>query len=225
MELNLIEKFLLIAHRQEKGRFYIDGFQLTYGLIGAVLLKMSLENRIEIDNQFLKITNDVGIQDEVMQEVVNIIKTSEKQRKIKSWVSRLEKKSRKYKWVYLNNLEQKRIIRIENKKFLGLFPYKLTYQLDTLIREELISELRSNVLNDKKIPVENISLLALVQACQMHKILSKDKKELKLIKKELKRIIKENPIAETVDKTIREIQAAIIASIAASVTVTAAVSS
>jgi hypothetical protein len=59
----------------------------------------------------------------------------------------------------------------------------------------------------------------------MHKILSKDKKELKLIKKELKRIIKENPIAETVDKTIREIQAAIITSITASVTVTAAVSS
>ena len=54
----------------------------------------------------------------------------------------------------------------------------------------------------------------------MHKIFSSDKAELKTIKKRLKTIMEENPIAESVDKTIKEVQAAIFVGIMASTVVT-----
>jgi hypothetical protein len=44
----------------------------------------------------------------------------------------------------------------------------------------------------------------------MHKTLSSDKDELKRIKKELKQVIEKSPIAGIVDKTIKEVQAAIM---------------
>jgi hypothetical protein len=50
MELNITEKFLLLGLHPEKGRFIISDVHLSYGLVGAILLEMSIDNRIAIEN-------------------------------------------------------------------------------------------------------------------------------------------------------------------------------
>jgi len=83
------------------------------------------------------------------------------------------------------------------------------------MRNSLIRQLRECILFHKELNNENSVLLGLVEACRMHKILSSDREELKTIRKELKAIIKESPIAETVGETIKQVQIAIISSVAA----------
>jgi len=83
------------------------------------------------------------------------------------------------------------------------------------MRNRLIRQLRECILFHKELNNENTVLLGLVEACRMHKILSSDREELKTIRKELKAIIKESPIAETVGETIKQVQIAIISSVAA----------
>jgi golgi phosphoprotein 3 len=67
-----------------------------------------------------------------------------------------------------------------------------------------------------------LALLAMIEVCKLHKVIAKDKEQAKLIKKELKIIIKESPIAQTVESTIKEIQAAIIAATMAATIATTA---
>jgi len=83
-------------------------------------------------------------------------------------------------------------------------------------------QIRNSILYRKDIGNENVVILGLVEACQMHKIISPDREERKRLKKELKIIIKKSPIADAVNKAIKQVQAEVIASItAASIAATA----
>ncbi len=113
-------------------------------------------------------------------------------------------------------MEAKGLIRIEHRKFLGLIPYRKCYLTDSRTRDSLIRQLRECVLFRRELINENIVILGLIEACRMHNIISSDRQELKTIRKELKLIIKESPIAEAIDKTIKEVQAAIIAAVTVS---------
>lgn len=223
MKLNTFEKFLLIAHHPSKGRFAISEVHINYGIIGAGLMEMSLFELIKIEKQMLVIKNGIATNNAIVSEISMIIKNSKKPRKIKYWIPKLARKSKKYKWIVLNDLANKRLIRIEHKKFLGLIPYRKTYLTGSRLRNNLISQLKKNILHRQDLSDEDIVILGLIEACEMHKILSSDKEELKRLKKELKEIIKESSIANTLDETIKQVQAAIIGAMVASmVAVTAA---
>jgi golgi phosphoprotein 3 len=216
MKLHTAEKFLILAHHPEKGRFIINGLQLNYGIVGALLLEMSLEKIVSVQDNRL-VYNSAGKEnDQVITELSATIRQSEKTRKIKSWISKFAGKSRRYKWTILRQLSDKKLIRIENKKFLGLIPYKRSYLINKSIRAEMIRTARNNVLYRKDLDEENIVVLGLIEACRMHRIISSDRQELKKIRKELKEIIKESPIAGVLAETIKQVNTAIIASVAAS---------
>lgn len=216
MNLNTAEKFLLIAQHPVKGRFTISDVQINYGIIGALLLEMSLENRIAIEENILILKNDKSSENTIISEIVMIIRTSQRQRKVRFWIGKLERKSLIYKRKIMDGMEAKGLIRIEHRKFLGLIPYRKYYLTDSRTRDSLIRQLRECVLFRRELINENIVILGLIEACRMHNIISSDREELKTIRKELKLIIKESPIAEAIDKTIKEVQAAIIAAVAVS---------
>ena len=50
MKFSTAEKFLMIAHHPDKGRFVTDHIHLEYGIIGAILLDMSLERSISLED-------------------------------------------------------------------------------------------------------------------------------------------------------------------------------
>jgi hypothetical protein len=74
------------------------------------------------------------------------------------------------------------------------------------------------VLLRREINNENLVVLGLIEACNMHKIITSDKSELKTLKQELKAIVKESPIAGAVAVTIKQMQAAIAMATIASAT-------
>ena len=123
MELSVVERFLLLAQHPEKGRFTISGIQLNYGIVGALLLQMSLEKRIVLENNTLVLKNRRNIKDHLVREIVEIIGASDKKRKIRYWINKLNRKSNRYKWTILNEMDRKRLVRIDNKKFLGLIQH------------------------------------------------------------------------------------------------------
>lgn len=225
MKLNTIEKFLLLAKHPVKKRFIISEMHINYGIIGGILMEMSLENRIKLDNKSLLLENMEPSTNYLINDVSAIITKSTKTRKIRYWMTKLNRYSNKYKWLVLQELASKNLIGIEESKFLGFIPIKKSYLINATARIEIIEELRQIILFKKEISDENMGLLGLVEACKMHTIISREKEELKRIRKELKQMIKNSPIATTVDQTIREIQAAIIASVIASSAATTAATS
>lgn len=216
MKLNTITKFILAAQHPSKGRFIISGMYIQYGIVGAALLEMSKDKQIDIENNKVLLIQEEKSYNPIISEISMQIGNSKKIRTIKYWVTKLARKSNRYKWAVLTDLEKNNLVRIENRRFLGLIPYRKHFLIDNTIRINLISQLRNKVLFRQNLDEESILILGLIEACKMHKIITSDRKELKKVKKELKQIIKESPIAETVDKTIKQIQAAIMGAIIAS---------
>ncbi len=213
MELTLVEKFVLLAHHPEKGRFTVTGVQLWNGIVGALLIEMSLQKRIEIEDGRIVLKDDKKISDPVMSEIAGMIKQSEKPKKIRYWLSKISKKANRYKKEVLAGMVKKGLLRSERKRFIFI-PYTLFYLQDKRIWGKMIRHLRKAALYPSSVDVtqEDVVLLGLIEATKMHKVLASNKDELKRIKRELKKVIEESPIAGVVDKTIREMQGAIIAS-------------
>ncbi len=216
MKLNTLSKFLLLAHHPEKGRFLISDAHVNYGIIGAALLEISIDGQINIEENKLLLLKEANSENSIIAKILKEIRSSKKTRKIKYWITKLARKSRKFKWAILADLEKNQLLKIEDRKFLGLISYKKSYLIESKTRNDLINQLKKDALSGRDLSNETILVLGLIEACKMHKIITSDKVELKKLKQELKEIIKKSPIADTVDKTIKQVQTAIIGAIVAS---------
>jgi len=159
----------------------------------------------------------------ILKEVLIMIDEARREQKIKYWVNKLSHRSKRFKRTFLNDLVAKHLIQLEEKKFLGIIPYRVHYLLNQQLRVQIIKDARNDVLNNNDLGKENL-VLGLIEACKMQKFIAYDKRELKIMKKTLKQMLKESQIAETIDKTIQEVQAAVMAAIIAA-TVASTVSS
>ncbi len=218
MELNTIEKFLLIAHHPEKWWYKINQIHLKYGIAGAILLELALRNDIVLEESKIQVNTKSKSDDKeypLFGEIVQTIELSRRLHKPKYWIQKYGRRPRKLKWEFLSGLEKKRLIRIKRLKFLGI-PYRRTYLIDKHIRVQLISNLRESLIYKKSKTEEDIAILGLIEACKMYRIIEPDRSKRKIIRKELKYVIKESPISEILQATIKQIQIAIAMAVAAS---------
>jgi len=214
--LTISEKLLLIAHHPDKARFRIPEVQLKYGLIGALLLEMTLEERLVLENNKMVLKNKEIPADPVIKELTEKMGSQDSPRKIRFWIRRLAQKSARYKWLRLHGLEKKRVLRIEHRKFLGWIPYRRSTLVNKKLQYDLVRETRNSIMQQGELSNEQLVILGLVKACRMNNIIGRERSERSMINERLKTIMKENPIAEDVDRTIRQVQAAIIGAVAAS---------
>ncbi len=215
---NTAEKFLLIAHHPEKGRFMVSQMYIQYGIAGAILLDMTLEERIDIADKKLILKAARDSTDPVINEVTILMSQSPKSRRADHWVRKLATRHNKFKWQILNGLADKRIVRIEEKKFLGLIPYRKSYLIESYTRSNIVRQLKSEILAYTREPSpSNMAIAGLIEACRMQRTLSDDREERKTIKTQLKKINKESPVSDVVSQTIRQVQGAIIASVTATI--------
>ena len=215
--LKTSEKFLILAHHPEKGRLVVSRQYFRYGLAGAILLDLCLDERIGFENGRITARPGNTPADPVKGEVLKMITDSARPRKTGYWVRKLAFLNTRYMKQIVAGLVSKRLVRIEDTKVLGIFPWSRTYLTESLTREKLIRQLRNDILVYRGDVNDSTALAGLIEACRMWRILSTDRDELKMIRSQIKRIIKDTPVAGAVGQTIRQVQAAIIASVTASV--------
>jgi Golgi phosphoprotein 3 len=215
---NTAEKFLLMAHHPEKGKFMISQLFIQYGIAGAIMLDMTLEERIDISDKKLILKPARVSADPVINEVTTLMSQSPQSRKAYHWVRKLAMRHKRYKWQILNSLADKRIVRIEEKKFLGLIPYRKSYLIESYTRSNIVRQLKSELLAYTREPSpSSMAIAGLIEACRMQRILSDDREELRTIKTQLKKAIRDSPVSDVVSQTIKQVQAAIIASVTAAI--------
>lgn len=209
------EKFLIIAHRPEKGGFLTSQTFIQYGIAGAILLDLTLAERISIVDKKLFLKPGKALSSPMLDDVSTMISQSSNPRKVSYWVGKLATRYDRYKWQILEGLEGKRILRIERRKFLGLIPYRQSVFTETYTRASLVRQLKNEILSGRAADGELGALAGMVKACSMERVLSTDRDELKRLRQQLKVMVSENPVSDVVAQTIRQVQAAIIASVTA----------
>lgn len=195
----------------------IQSTYLQYGLAGAILLDLTISDRIETDGTKLSLKRSRPTTDPLLQEVTALMSQSPVPRKTGYWIRKLGARYNKYLMQLLKGLADKRLLRIEEKKFLGLIPYRKSYLLESYTRTNLVRQLKNEIMAYRGVPGENLPLALLVAACRMQRIVTYDRDELKQVKSQLKLMAREHPVSDAVAQTINQVQAAVIASITVAV--------
>jgi len=225
--LSIPEQFLIIAHRPARAGFSgsaLSADYIKYGVVGAILLDLSIHDALRIENNIVATTGKNPELYPMADKILQKIRSSRKQKKIKHWVKKLGSKGSAFKKEGIRQLENKGMIRTEKKKFLGLIPYYKTYLPEQKYRSKLRERLRSILLASHKAQPDEAILLGLIEACKIHRVLISQKQERRKIKKALKQFNRENVITRAVGDSLKEIQAAIMASISASAAASSAAS-
>ncbi len=221
MNLTLSEQFIYLAHHPTKFHSVIGSPQRSTALIGALLLQLFKKKAFTLENKKLipkEPENQLNQAELLLWERLN---GSKRKRTLKSWISRLQHKSERYRKIVNGDLEKKEFFRIERKKFLFI-PYQRIYVSQPEFHQKLGIHLRKAMQTPEQLSPEERQLLALVKATLLYKPLSPNRKEWRAIRKELKALDVENLVSKDVSKTIEEIEAAIIVSIVTTTVIVAA---
>lgn len=212
MTLNTAERFLLLIQHPKKQGFVIPYHIKNAGLAGAVLLDLASEKKITLDNGKVVVASADTDLSRAHKLLLEEMSNSDRTRKVKAWIQRFARKPGKYQKEIVEELVNKRIIRILPKSFLGIKYYR-TRLVNPMPRQQLVHEIRDGIFYHKEISAENIPVLGLIEACRMHQTVAKNRKEARACRRKLKEMIKSDTISKEVDQVIREMNAAIIGAV------------
>lgn len=206
--MNTSEKFLLLIQHPVKSRFLVSEPERRAGLIGSVILDLVYAHNLETDNKKLIVRTNKTELSEAHRLILQKIDESGKIRKVRSWIEKLFRQSGNYQKRLLNDLENKKIIKIIPRQFLFIKYYR-SRLVNTAVRDNLIEEIRNIIFKNKKADNENALILGLIEACNMYKIICRDRFEKKICKKKLIVLRQTALFPQDLDLIIKGVQVAI----------------
>jgi len=213
MALSLFEELLLIAIDDDKGTVAssVSG-HLPYGLAGALLAELALQEKIYIDKGRLVLADTSQSGNDIEAEALQIIAASKKPRKVQHWINSLG--STKYARRVAERLAEKGLVTIEERRILWIIPYDAYPQQDASAKYWVKQRLRSVALGGVAPSARDVTLLSLVKSCDMlGLVFTRD--ERKTARKEIDELVKREPFGDALRTTLEEIDSAAAAVIVA----------
>ena len=225
IELNLLEKYLLIALDDEKGKFINDSIHLHYGFAGAILLEMAMRDKIEVQGEIIKLKEKSTEKEVALNKAIELFRQEGKMSS-KDCIAKLAKKAAELKNDTLQRLINKGVLEKKEDKILWIFPNDKYPTQNNLPENKLRHRLNELVLNGKKPEAEDIMLLSLINTSGLTKEAFRDASEnRKVIKNKIEHMTSDMKLSQVINTSIREIQAAIMIAITTAVVITTTASS
>lgn len=217
--LNLLEELLLLALDDERGKIISSSsLALPYGLSGAILLEFSLAGKILLEGNKLIVNDNSSTGNEILDKALDIINSSPKQKTIKYWVSKLERKMKGLKKDLLLHLIEKEILIETENKILWVIPTKRYPTNNPEPENQVRKRIKGIVIDGNDIDDRSKLLISLVNSCSLvNEVFTKD--ERKVANKRIKEIVESEKVGESISNTINEIIMAVIISTVVATTV------
>jgi Golgi phosphoprotein 3 len=216
MNKKVTEYFFILALNADTGYYRVSGNYLSYGVLGAMLMDLALNDKIDLDGKFVRLKDASITGLPVYDKMLDSIRASSKSRTIKYWLRKFVFKASWYRKELQKLLVNNATLKQEQKRFIGI-PYSIYFPANIPDTDRLVYRLKDILLYNKVAEEHELMFLGLAYACRMHRSMAKESQERRRIRKALVIYIKENPVASDVRKSIQEIHAAITASISAAV--------
>jgi len=214
MDISVSKLFVILAISPVKGRVSLDSIYFKYSLTGALIMEYHESGEFTLENKRM-IPSFRNNGDPVHDYFADTIMKSNRNRRMSFWIRRLTYKNRFIFNEIVNSLERERILHIEHKKFLNIFPYRRFWFPDNSVRSSLVERLREILIYGKKPSKKESMLLGLVEASKAYKLLSRENGESKVLRAKNKELLKGDTQSAEISQAIREVQAAVVASISA----------
>jgi len=207
--LTIAEELLLLALDDEKGNIVFSAANsLGYGLAGAILSELTLEERITLEGKKVVITNDAPLEDKVLNRIASQIKDSAKSRSPRSWIERLNKTELRKE--LLQRLVEKGILQEKEEKVLGIFTRRRYPESQGAPEHSIRTRIQECLDGSREPDARTTMLLGLIKACNLVGEIV-PKKEKRVVEKQIEQMMKNNPYSKAVKASVDAMQAAIIA--------------
>lgn len=212
--LTLFEELFLLSLHEKKSIELSNDYTLRYGLAGAILAELIEMGRISIDDKKrVALRNDALTGQDLLDEALMKIKDSVKEHKLAYWIDHLSC-GKKEQMKLISALEQKGVLRQEEKRFLWVIPYTVLPDMDASAKYALKERLRRAVLTQKTVDTREMILISLMKACQMlDHLFTRD--EIKSARRKVEQLVKDELLGSAVTELIAEIEAASAAAVVA----------
>ncbi len=209
--LTILEEFLLLALDDVSGQFYsLARSTLDCASAGAVLMDLTLRHRLDNDLKHMFIVDSAATGDDILDPVLQTMSLAPvlTPHPIVHWLSRLTEEGEALREKALRRLEERGILKREDKKLLWVFGtrrYPLVH--DQEMREVKLRILGVILRDDIPAP-HDMMLIALAHACGLFRhILSGE--ELAAATPRIEAVARMDLIGQAVAKAVTEIEAAI----------------
>jgi len=166
MELTFLQKIVLLA-LDDKGWFGSSEHKIKFGLVGAILFELYKLERIGFQNDEVYVSNPKSTDNVVLDRVLNLIKSSKKQRSLRSWIQRIVYKKLLLRKTILKQLINDNVITREEYSLMMVF-YQTKFPLVNLeLKRKLQEEIYENIVSDKVLSDHDIMLLVVMNNCKM----------------------------------------------------------
>ncbi|MEI7499152.1 MAG: GPP34 family phosphoprotein [Bacteroidota bacterium] len=166
MELTFLQKIILLA-LDDKGWFGTSEHKIKFGLAGAILFDLYKAGRIGFQNDEVYIANAKSTDNVVLDRVLNLIKSSKKQRSVRSWIQRIVYKKLLLRKTILKQLINNKIIGREEYSLLMVF-YQTKFPLSNVeLKRKLQENIYENIVSEKSLSDHDIMLLVVMNNCKM----------------------------------------------------------
>jgi Golgi phosphoprotein 3 len=165
--LTLYEELLLLTIHEDKGIFIgstIDA--LKPGLVGAILAELALSAKICVtDSHRLQLAESTPTNDTLLDEVLTVLQSSEKEHKFGYWINTLNPKPEKLRRQIAKGMIQKGIMTQEDDRLLWVVPSPFHPESKASTKYLVIEHLRDVVFALEEAQPRTIAFLSLVSAC------------------------------------------------------------
>ena len=214
----IAEDLLLLLYDDESGRPITGSPGLDYALAGAVLIELTMLGKLDIAGQGeavkrgrLKVLDASPTGDAILDARLAVV-ASKPGRRPKDQIGKLSKKLRDQ---LLARLAERGVLAADRGKVLGLFPVTRWPAKDARheaqVRTAIGSVLKLGITPDER----GCALIALLSALNVVPKVITDAVDKKALKRRAKEIADSDWAADAVKKAVAEMQAAIIATLAA----------
>jgi len=165
-ELTFLEKIVLLA-LDDKGWFGNSEHKIKFGLAGGILFELIDKERIELKDNMIHLVSSKPTDDIVLDKVLNLIKTSSKDRNLRSWIQRIVYKKLLLRKSILKRLTDKKVIKREEYTLLMIF-YQNKYPiLNSELKKKIQEDLCEKVTSEKELTDHDLMLLSIMNTCKM----------------------------------------------------------
>jgi len=208
--LKLSEKLFCLAIDPKKGGIFLNASStLAMTLTGSVFLELMNRQVISIENGIVHLLNPTFLNDEIYDFFLNRIKEPEKDRKLRSWISRFNVRGRKIQKHFIRTLVRKNVLRTEERRILFI-PYEKVFVMDQELVEEIRIEVKNTLLKRNDLTDDALILASMVEQTNLLSRIFPERAQ----RKEARRFLQslpETPVSKAVHEAIQMMHAAVFA--------------
>ncbi|NLV35186.1 MAG: GPP34 family phosphoprotein [Clostridiaceae bacterium] len=161
--MRLMDTFMFAAINKEKGSMLSTFQYLLFGASAIAALELIDKGKLSFDGKFVSLTSTSSEADPILDEICSLLKRKKSPCRLRTLISYAPYQVKRFNTRLMEKLEDDGLIRIEQRRFLGLFPYS-RYLISRINQhDKLIKELKEVVLkNNRQVEREKAFLVALL---------------------------------------------------------------